>query len=55
MGFFLLVLSITMGPALAPHRTSFALYAVVFLVIPGLAIKWWNWNEARGAVSEIKY
>lgn len=53
MGFFLLVLSITMGPALAPHRTSFALYAVVFLVIPGLAIKWWNWNEARGAVSEM--
>jgi methyl-accepting chemotaxis protein len=53
MGLFLLAVSLTMGAALAPYRMSFAMYAMLFLVIPGLAIKWWNWNEARKAVSEM--
>jgi len=26
---------------------------LLVLVIPGLAIRWWNWNEARGAVSNM--
>jgi methyl-accepting chemotaxis protein len=53
MVLFLLVVSLTMGAALAPYRMSFVMDAVMFLVIPGLAIKWWNWNEARSAVSEM--
>src|ERR1035438_866379 len=53
MGLFLLAVSLTMGAASAPYRMSFAMYAMLFLVIPGLAIKWWNWNEARKAVSEM--
>ncbi len=53
LGLFLLVVSLTMGAALEPYRMSFAMYAMLFLVMPGLAIKWWNWREARGAVSEM--
>jgi methyl-accepting chemotaxis protein len=53
MGLFLLAVSLTMGGALTPYWMSFATYAMLFLVVPGLAIKWWNWNEARGAVSEM--
>lgn len=53
MGLFLVAVSLTMGTALTPYWISFATFAVLFLMIPGLAIKWWNWSEARGAVSEM--
>jgi len=53
LGLFLFAVSLLMGPALAPYKWSFAMCVVLFLVIPGLAIRWWNWNEARGAVSNM--
>jgi methyl-accepting chemotaxis protein len=53
LGFFCLAVSHSMGPALAPYKFSFAICVVLFLLLPGLAIKWWNWNQARGAVAEM--
>lgn len=53
LGLFLLAVSLLMGPALALYKASFAICVVLFLVIPGLAVRWWNWNEARGAVSNM--
>jgi len=52
-GLFLLAVSLTMGPVLTLHKLSFALCVVLFLLLPGLAFKWWNYNEARQAVSKM--
>jgi methyl-accepting chemotaxis protein len=53
LGSFLVAVYLFMGPALAPYIWSFVSCVVLFLVIPGLAFKQWNWSEARGAVSDM--
>ncbi|HEX4284183.1 MAG TPA: methyl-accepting chemotaxis protein [Terracidiphilus sp.] len=53
LGFFLLAVFLFMGRALAPYKWQFTLCVVVFLVLPGVAFKRWNWGEARDAVSDM--
>jgi methyl-accepting chemotaxis protein len=41
------------GPELAAYRIPAALLLLVFGILPELASTWWNWKEARGAVSDM--
>jgi hypothetical protein len=39
------------GPATFRARATIVL--VVFAILPGIAMKWWNWAEAKRAVSDM--
>jgi methyl-accepting chemotaxis protein len=42
-----------MGPVLMAYRLRLAELLLTFLVLPGIAFKWWHWKSARQAVAEM--
>ena len=53
LGLFWLTTAEWMGPEMASYRARTAVLLLLFAVLPGIAMKWWNWTEARRAVSDM--
>ena len=53
LSLFWLAMADGVGASLAADKERGALFLLLFVFLPYVLIKWWNWREARHAVSDM--